>query len=190
MTTETLLPPQVCHARCPPFGLLQVAAVQEEGRMARDNIVFQMLSSLTPTPSSQNSRTAHVRQQAAKQDVSAEHAAEHVEALQTVSRGSLEHSMHAEANGILPNAAMNGSCQDATEASSRRSAQPRENGRWPWAKPLPRPGSPTADRLPGLGSPVPPETEMSRAPAGHAAAVSHLNGNSHKANGSPDSVTL
>ena len=169
---------------------MQVAAVQEEGQISRDTIVFQTLSQLPPALPSQQSRTARAQQRPRMQDVAAEHAAEHVEALQTASRGSLGHAMHAELNGDPPMAAVHGDCQDVAEASSRRPVQPRGDGRWPWAKPLPRPGCPAAKRLPALGSPVPPEAEMSRAPAGHAATVSHLNGDSHEPNGSTHTVSL
>ena len=170
--------------------LLQVAAVQEQGQTARVSIVSEALHSLEPTASSEQSRTAHAQKRATKQDVAAEHAAEHANALQTVSRGSAERSGLKKANATLSEAAELSKCRDTAAAAGRPSAQTRAGGRWPCARPPPKRGSMAPDPLPALGSPVPCESDMSQRPAADAAAMPHLNCSSQQPNGTLDSISL
>ena len=158
--------------------------------MARNGIVTAALHSLKPTPSSEQSSLSHAQRHAAKQDVPAEHAAEHAVALQTVSKCSSEQHAHEQSYNLPSEAALAGNSQDEGAANSAPAAQARKNGRWPCAKPLPKPGSPAAKLLPELGSPVPSETDMSRQPAVHDAAMPRRNGDSHGADGSLGAVSM
>ncbi len=79
------------------------------------------------------------------------------------------HQIAADSScGEPPQHRLSGDQQAGAGFSHRELAQRRQSGRWPQAKALPMPGGPTAEPLPGLGSPVPSEAEMSRhhAPSG------------------------
>jgi len=164
------------------FTIMQVAAVQEQGQKTRDDIVScgKWLDSLSPTHSPQ--QTSRPQQHAAKPDITSQHAAEHTQALQTVSSDSLEQGMQKKADSALRGADLRGIHQIAADSSCgeppqhrlsgdqqagagfshREVSQRTQSGRWPQAKALPKPGGPTAEPLPGLGSPVPSEADMSR----------------------------
>lgn len=181
---------------------MQVAAIQEQGQKVRDDIVScgKWLGSLSPTHSPQ--QTSRPQQHPAEPDITSQHAAEHTQALQTVSSKASEQGMQKKADSALRGADLRGihhiaadsSCgeppqhrlsgdQQAGAGFSHRELAQQQNGRWPQAKPLPMPGGPTAEPLPGLGSPVPSEAEMSRhhAPSGWTR---------QRANNSMDAVSM
>ena len=176
---------------CSTPGPLQVAALQKQGLLARDSVVSEVLRMLAPTPSPQRSCAAHAHPRAAKQDVPAEHAAEHVQALRAVSMASPEQGVPDQAHSPPhQQAAMNGDRQDVAEANSSGPAQSRGRGRWSWPQPLLKPSTMAPKHPLALGSPVPSEAEMSKQLAVHATAMAHLLSSCWRANGSPDITSV
>ena len=161
---------------------MQVAAIQEQGQIKHDDMVScgKWLDSLSPTHSPQ--QTSRPQQHPAEPDITSQHAAEHTQALQTVSSNASEQGMQKKADSALrgadlrgihqiaadssrgepPQHRLSGDQQTGAGSSHAELAQQKLNGGWPQAKPLPKPGGPTAEPLPGLGSPLPSEAEMSR----------------------------
>ena len=154
--------------------MLQVAAEQEYGLKARDEIVSRALSALTGKPLPQETVSTRPASRAASQDITADHMSEHAEALQTLSRSSSEHSLHEyvlqddASDTALQETHINGNHQAAGPAEGKQAPQKqKQKGRWPWAKSGLGKGSPRAAELPELGSPVPSETAMCQRPPAH-----------------------